>query len=166
MKKIILLSSLALSVCLLSACSQNKIVSPKSISSSDTSKMSKGESKSEKEDNKVDYDKKLAEKSVKSFMTAYFDYDSGNSRISATKPFCTLEVQKDLGLTESKKDIVMDSNITSLTVYQSTSDRTQYIGLVETTINNNQVTPQVVKITVKQTESFYLVSDVNFPVMK
>lgn len=159
-----LLSTLLMSVFCLTACGQAKITKPKSVSSS--SKVVESTMQQIKEKKKLAYDDKLSEKCVKGFMTAYFEYDSANSRISETKEFCTLEVQKNLGLKETKNDIEMSSSIDNLSIYKSNVDEKQYLVLVETSINSNQVTPQLVKIVVDNQDGTYLVSDVKFPVMK
>lgn len=164
MKKVMLLSSLVLSLCILTACSQNKITQPSSISSS--SKIEVGQSKvKESKPKETAYDEKLAKDCVEKFMTAYYNFESANDRVKSSKVYCTSEVQKNLGLKESEKNIEMSSEITSLDIYQSSTAKTQYMALVETTINDNKVMPQLLKIIVAQKGTTYLVSDVSFPLM-
>ncbi|MBL3717081.1 EF0163 family protein [Lactococcus muris] len=100
---------------------------------------------------------------IDKFLESYYNYSSETERNQATREFCNEAVQKKLHLVKPEKDIKMSSSITSTDVYSG--GKYDYLALVSYTLNDNKVTPQVLKISVQEEEGKYLISAVDFPLM-
>ncbi|MFK4936165.1 EF0163 family protein [Lactococcus garvieae] len=100
---------------------------------------------------------------INNFIESYYNYSSESERNQATKEFCNETVQKKLHLVEPEKDIKMSSHVTSSEIYSG--GQYDYLVLVSYTLNDNQVVPQVLKISVETIGDGYKISDVQFPLM-
>ena len=100
---------------------------------------------------------------INNFIESYYNYSSESERNQATKEFCNEAVQKKLHLVEPEKDIKMSSHIISSEIYSG--GQYDYLVLVSYTINDNQVVPQVLKISVETSGDSYKISEVLFPLM-
>lgn len=100
---------------------------------------------------------------INNFIESYYNYSSESERNQATKEFCNEVVQKKLHLVEPEKDIKMSSHITLSEIYSD--GQYDYLVLVSYTINDNQVVPQVLKISVETSGDSYKISEVLFPLM-
>ena len=154
------------SVFLLSACGKNQVSEPSkievasSVEQVQTSSSKVNETPQSKE-NKFESEK--AKSAVEGFIQSYYNYTSENKRNEATQSLCTSEVQKKLPLVKSDKEIKMESRLTDFEIYQGSND--EYLALVSYTLNDNQVAPQVVRLTVDLENNHYLMSSVEFPLM-
>lgn len=171
MKKLSIMIIGLSSVFLLSACGKNQVSEPSKIdvassveqvqTSSSKVENSKVNETPQSEENKFDSAK--AKSAVEGFIQSYYNYTSENKRNEATQSLCTSEVQKKLHLVKSDKEIKMESRLTDFEIYQGSND--EYLALVSYTLNDNQVTPQVVRLTVDLENNHYLMSSVEFPLM-
>ncbi len=157
------------SVLLLSACGNSKVVQPDRVESllpktihSSTKENSLKTAKTY-EGLEIKFDPLKAKEKVKDFIDSYYNYSSENKRNILTKAFCTSDVQKKLHLVKVDKEIKMESSITSVDIYEE--EEGKYLILVSYELNGNQVTPQVLKISVEQDDNDYLVNRVDFPLM-
>ncbi|MCH1712617.1 MULTISPECIES: EF0163 family protein [Lactococcus] len=171
MKKLSIMIIGLSSVFLLSACGKNQVSEPRKIevsssveqvqSSSSKVENSKASETPQPKENKFDSTK--AKGAVEGFIQSYYNYTSENKRNEATQPLCTSEVQKKLHLVKSDKEIKMESRLTDFEIYQGSND--EYLVLVSYTLNDNQVAPQIVRLTVDLENNHYLMSSVEFPLM-
>jgi hypothetical protein len=157
---------------LLSACGNNQIVKPDKVEVSSSQQIKKSSSDEKVESNKPSkststsedkFEAAKAKEVVAKFLDSYYNYDSENKRNELTKTFCTAEVQKKLYLVKVDKEIKMESSITTSDIYEG--EEGQYLVLVTYALNGNQVTPQVLKLSVAQEKNHYLISSVVFPLM-
>lgn len=157
------------SLLLLSACGNSQVVQPDTVESSssqvtpssikeDTIKTTETSESLEKK-----FEPLKAKEVIKDFIDSYYNYSSENKRNELTKAFCNSDVQKKLHLVKVDKEIKMESSITSSDIYEG--EEGEYLALVSYELNGNQVTPQLLKITVAQEGNDYLVSRVDFPLM-
>ncbi|MDC0826936.1 EF0163 family protein [Lactococcus petauri] len=171
MKKLSILIIGLSSVFLLSACGKSQVSKPSKIevassveqvqTSSSKVENSKANETPQSKENKFDSAK--AKSAVEGFIQSYYNYTSENKRNEATQSLCTSEVQKKLHLVKSDKEIKMESRLTDFEIYQGSND--DYLVLVSYTINDNQVVPQVLKISVETSGDSYKISEVLFPLM-
>jgi hypothetical protein len=171
-RKVNLLIAGASSLLLLSACGNNQIVKPDKVEVSSSQQIKKSSSDEKVESNKPSkststsedkFEAAKAKEVVAKFLDSYYNYDSENKRNELTKTFCTAEVQKKLYLVKVDKEIKMESSITTSDIYEG--EEGQYLVLVTYALNGNQVTPQVLKLSVAQEKNHYLISSVVFPLM-
>ncbi|MGL4334573.1 MAG: EF0163 family protein [Lactococcus garvieae] len=157
---------------LLSACGNAQVEKPEAVRTnasveqiSEKKPDKKVEPVKEKVESEVEFDSSSSQECVEDFLEAYYSYDSFNGRVKASKTFCKPEVQKSLGLVESKNEMEMRSELVSAEVYQGDEDG-EYLALVTYTVNNIPVTPQVLKLQVDFEGGKYSIGEATFPLMK
>lgn len=172
MKKVNLLILGVSTLLLLSACGNSQVEKPETVRTnasveqkSEKKPDKKVEPVKEKVESEIEFDSASSQACVKNFLEAYYTYDSFNGRVKDSKTFCKPEVQKSLGLVESKNEMEMRSELVSAEVYQGDEDG-EYLALVTYTFNNIPVTPQVLKIQVDFEGGKYSIGEATFPLMK
>ena len=109
------------------------------------------------------YNSKLAEDSVQNFLRAYFNYETSKDRVEQVKKYCTSEVQKQLGLEKTDSTVRLQSKLMGSALFQNSNG--QFLAVVHLSLNGNQVTPQIMELSVSFTQGKYLVNSVRFPLM-
>jgi hypothetical protein len=111
----------------------------------------------------VPYNVQMAQDTVQRFLNAYYTYTTNQERATQTKKYCTPEVQQQLGWGEADSHVVINSKLMGSALYQNNNG--QFLAVVRLSLNDNQVSPQVLELSVSFTNGNYWINYVTFPLM-
>jgi hypothetical protein len=109
------------------------------------------------------YNVQMAQDTVQQFLNAYYNYTTNQERATQTKKYCTPEVQQQLGWGVTDSHVIMNSKLMGSALYQNNNG--QFLAVDHLSLNGNQVSPQVVEISVSFNQGQYLINSVQFPLM-
>lgn len=110
------------------------------------------------------YREDLAEQRVDSFLKGYYHYDSLAQKVAQSQKFCTPQLQKSLHLVPPPKDVQMKSELLSKNLYQNAHH--EFLAVIDYRLNGNQMTPEVVQLTVEKRGAQYWISQFHLPLKK